>query len=184
MKRVYFIKPIGMAGPVKIGCSDKPVRRLSQLLAWSPFPLEICAVIDGDFEVESRFHAAFEQYHTHREWFASADEITACIVAINAGTFDIASLPAPASLKRAERGTGETPKYLHAGIASQLAADLASDIEAFSASHGIGPSTICGMAVGDPCLYRQLHRGRDVRPSTAAKVRAFMVSHNSQERRA
>lgn len=34
---VYFIKPIGMDGPIKIGCSDKPARRLITLAAWSPF---------------------------------------------------------------------------------------------------------------------------------------------------
>src|SRR3546814_12747101 len=41
MKRVYFIRPIGQAGPVKIGCSVGPNKRRPELETWSPVPLEI-----------------------------------------------------------------------------------------------------------------------------------------------
>lgn len=57
---VYFLKPVGMDGPIKIGCSEYPQRRLLNLMAWSPFPLELLAQIDGDESVERRFHAAFQ----------------------------------------------------------------------------------------------------------------------------
>lgn len=66
---VYFIKPIGMDGPVKIGCSDKPVRRLLALSVWSPFPLEVIAVAPGDLGTEKRLHEHFAAERLHSEWF-------------------------------------------------------------------------------------------------------------------
>jgi hypothetical protein len=92
MKRVYFIKPIGMDGPIKIGCSQSPDGRRCTLESWSPFALEVIAEIDGDFAVERKFHKAFHHLHQRREWFASAPDLLAVIAAINAGTFDVKTL--------------------------------------------------------------------------------------------
>lgn len=33
---IYFLRPIGWDGPVKIGCSNYPMLRLNALMAWSP----------------------------------------------------------------------------------------------------------------------------------------------------
>jgi len=93
MRRVYFIKPIGMDGPIKIGCSRSPERRHSALENWSPFPLEIVASIEGDFHLERRFHAKFAHLHDRREWFFAGDDLAQTIEAINNGTFDVSSLP-------------------------------------------------------------------------------------------
>src|SRR3546814_4084305 len=54
MKRVYFIRPIGQAGPVKIGCSVGPNKRRHELETWSPVPLEIVDEIDGGFDLGRR----------------------------------------------------------------------------------------------------------------------------------
>lgn len=51
-RRVYFIKPVGLAGPIKIGCSYSPEKRRSALDCWSPFALEIIAQIDGGANLE------------------------------------------------------------------------------------------------------------------------------------
>lgn len=91
---VYFIKPKGMDGPIKIGCSKSPECRLSALDTWSPFPLEIIAEYAGDKAIEGRFHALFQDTHERREWFAASPAIAAAVVAINAGTFDPSILPA------------------------------------------------------------------------------------------
>ena len=95
MKQVYFIKPIGMAGPVKIGGSCHPDKRVGSLADWSPFPLEVIATIEGDYVTERRFHALFEAFHYHREWFHGHADIFAAVAQINAGAFDAATLPAP-----------------------------------------------------------------------------------------
>lgn len=90
---VYFIRPIGLAGPVKIGCSKDPPHRLRAYQYWSPLPLEIVALVQDAGELEPRFHALFREHHSHHEWFHAAPEITATIEAIAAGTFDFVSLP-------------------------------------------------------------------------------------------
>lgn len=95
MSRVYFIKPIGMDGPIKIGCSISPDTRRRALATWSPFALEIVAEIDGDFDLERRFHALFAETHQRREWFGWSKRLAAVISAINDGSFDAATLPAP-----------------------------------------------------------------------------------------
>lgn len=92
---VYFIKPIGMDGPIKIGQSKSPEGRVRDLSRWSPFPLEIVAEIEGGRDVEERFHAAFIDHHERLEWFSPHPEILNAIAAINAGTFDVDSLPYP-----------------------------------------------------------------------------------------
>ncbi|API59544.1 hypothetical protein BSL82_09645 [Tardibacter chloracetimidivorans] len=104
MRRVYFIRPIGMKGPIKIGCSVSPDGRRASLESWSPFPLEIIAEIDGDEGIERRFHAAFVHLHKGREWFNWSHEIDRTVAAINAGGFDVASLPAPLRVSHMKDG--------------------------------------------------------------------------------
>lgn len=95
MKRVYFIKPVGMDGPIKIGCSSHPDGRRRNLDTWSPFALEITASIEGDHTLERRFHARFLSSHERREWFRASPELVETIEQINAGQFDISQLPDP-----------------------------------------------------------------------------------------
>jgi hypothetical protein len=66
---VYFIKPVGFDGPIKIGCSRHPTTRLAQLATWSPFPLEVIATFPGDQRDEKFLHGCFVESHTHHEWF-------------------------------------------------------------------------------------------------------------------
>lgn len=77
--RVYFIKPIGMAGPIKIGCSLLPEKRLAELTVWSPFPLEVIGSVPGQIQDEQFLHQCFSEFHAHREWFHAAPELTAAI---------------------------------------------------------------------------------------------------------
>ncbi len=103
MKRVYFIKPIGMDGPIKIGCSKSPTGRLSTLETWSPFALELLAEIEGGEKLERRFHAKFIAQRKSREWFEWSQELADTIAAIKAGVFDIETLPAPRRLHHGHR---------------------------------------------------------------------------------
>lgn len=66
---VYFIRPVGQYGPVKIGCSSVPESRLDSLAAWSPVALEIVTTAPGSFGEELRLHNAFASDHSHKEWF-------------------------------------------------------------------------------------------------------------------
>lgn len=59
-KSIYFIRPVGQRGPIKIGCSYLPLDRLRGLCQWSPLPLEVVATCDGQHHgVERRLHLMF-----------------------------------------------------------------------------------------------------------------------------
>lgn len=107
---VYFIRPIGMDGPVKIGTSETPYYRREVLETWSPYPLEIVAEIEGDIRLEQRFHAKHEASHSHREWFKATPELLADIAAISAGTFDIETLPERKRLRYVNQGSRGTKR--------------------------------------------------------------------------
>ena len=105
MKRIYFVRPIGMDGPVKIGCSIVPESRLHALWVWSPFPLEIVASIDGDFGLESKIHAHFAATHSHREWFRASPELTKLISDLHLGVpLDLAIDFRPGQVSPVKRG--------------------------------------------------------------------------------
>lgn len=82
MSNVYFIKPAGLDGPIKIGWSKAPRDRLHALGVWSPLPLEIIGQVDGDRADELFVHTCFAHLHSHHEWFRSAPELRDGIVMI------------------------------------------------------------------------------------------------------
>lgn len=85
-KRIYFIKPVGMVGPIKIGCSGMVTERLVQIAAWSPFPLEIVYSEPGEHELERRLHRCFADYHSHLEWFHPGERLIAALEKLKAGS--------------------------------------------------------------------------------------------------
>lgn len=82
---VYFIRPVGLPGPVKIGCSHAPPDRLEALAVWAPFPLEIAATIPGNITLENKIHGLFAHAHSHREWFHPTADLVAAIARLAAG---------------------------------------------------------------------------------------------------
>ncbi|PYE89623.1 GIY-YIG nuclease family protein [Phyllobacterium leguminum] len=84
-KYVYFIRPVGMSGPIKIGFSEIPHERLRVLMSWSPFPLEVIAQVNGNYELEQNLHSIFAPQHTHREWFEASAELLSGIEKLRAG---------------------------------------------------------------------------------------------------
>ncbi|MCO5129765.1 MAG: GIY-YIG nuclease family protein [Xanthobacteraceae bacterium] len=82
---IYFIKPEGMTGPIKIGCSSVPLGRLSNLSTWSPFALEIVATVEGGQQLERNIHECFADLHSHREWFHAGPRLIEAIGKIKSG---------------------------------------------------------------------------------------------------
>jgi len=79
-KKIYFLRPVGQRGPIKIGCSMEPTARLKHLAHWSPIPLELAGEVAGDHDVERRLHKMFAADRSHHEWFhpsAALEEIIA-----------------------------------------------------------------------------------------------------------
>ncbi len=82
---IYLIRPVGMSGPIKIGCSEAPEQRLQALAVWSPWPLEVVASFPGSFKLERRIHSSLWRSHSHREWFHPTDEVLSFAYKIIAG---------------------------------------------------------------------------------------------------
>ena len=95
---VYFIQRTDRVGPVKIGHSRRPSERLSSLMAWSPYPLQIVALIEGGEELERRLHAHLRLHHSHREWFHWCAAVKSVVDAAAVGRLDIDALPSPRAL--------------------------------------------------------------------------------------
>ncbi len=85
MREVYFLKPVGMDGPIKIGCSKWPENQLGVYGSWSPFPLEIIVAIPGSIDLEKNIHECFVDCHSHAEWFHASPRLVAAIEALTAG---------------------------------------------------------------------------------------------------
>jgi hypothetical protein len=101
---VYFLKPVGSDGPVKIGHARYPHERLAQYMKWSPVELEIAAIAHvpdyrHDERCEAQFHGKYRDQHTHHEWFEWSPELQKDIDAINSGEFVFADLPDPRPLR-------------------------------------------------------------------------------------
>lgn len=75
MSLVYFIRPVGMPAPTKIGFSECPISRLRVFARWSPFPLEVVHSTNGAFREEQLVHALFQEVRTHHEWFGADPRI-------------------------------------------------------------------------------------------------------------
>ena len=85
MSLVYFIKPVGLLGPIKIGCTTVCEKRLADLSVWSPFLLEIVATRPGNFRTEINLHECFADSHSHREWFHPSPKLLAALDKLRAG---------------------------------------------------------------------------------------------------
>lgn len=65
---VYFIQS-GADGPIKIGLTNKPTRRVPELQTGNPRELLLRHVIPGDMAVEKQLHVRFEPARIRGEWF-------------------------------------------------------------------------------------------------------------------
>jgi hypothetical protein len=82
---VYFVRPVGMSGPIKIGCSVVPTDRLKAFMSWSPFDLELLVTIPGGRDLEKNIHECFADLHLRHEWFVADRRLSAAIDALVAG---------------------------------------------------------------------------------------------------
>lgn len=118
---VYFIRPVGMAGPVKIGHSICPESRLLTLAVWSPVPLEIAATTPGDVTLERKFHNLLADHWSHYEWFRDAPEVSAVVADVAAGSFDFTRLDAmPATQVHRKKRNYPAISRRRQGIKSRL----------------------------------------------------------------
>lgn len=171
-RHVYFMRPVGMQGPVKIGCSHVTEARRLVLSKWSPFKLEIIAKLPGQFDLERRLHNKFRRQHSHCEWFEWSPELQAVIEAINDGTFDVDTLPEARGLR--------DPGNIMSGPVWSFRGTLSQRLSRVRAN---------GVAV--PLTVKQAHdrlrgRVRGVAPNSPADaqiIQRFLEHHGYEPRR-
>jgi len=111
MSEVYFIRPKGERGPVKIGCGRSARDRIQYHRCKLPFDIEVCATLDGGYDLERRFHALFQSDHIGGEWFKWSADLEQVISSVADGSLAVEALPEPKVL-RARRGSKPLPPYL------------------------------------------------------------------------
>src|SRR3546814_3978854 len=73
-------------------------------------------------DIERRFHAKFQDTHERREWFTWSQGLDDTITAINAGAFDVSTLPEPVQITqriviRSEEHTSELQSLMRISYA-------------------------------------------------------------------
>jgi Meiotically up-regulated gene 113 len=74
MRVIYFIQA-GRYGPVKIGISKNPRKRLRALQVPNPKPLTLLGVMEGDSDTEKEVHREFRNSRIRGEWFSISPEL-------------------------------------------------------------------------------------------------------------
>lgn len=76
---VYCIQAVN-GGPIKIGASENPDKRLKELQTGHPHSLAIIGTFPGGYRLEGQLHRYFADERTYGEWFdVSLPEIEAVI---------------------------------------------------------------------------------------------------------
>lgn len=75
---LYFVQ-CGEDGPIKIGVSREPWRRLQLLQNGCPYVLRMLGAVIGGVNLEPLLHQQFADYHIRGEWFEPVPELLAKI---------------------------------------------------------------------------------------------------------
>ena len=92
-RHLYAIKPVGLPGPIKLGCSMMPETRLRALAAWSPIPLEIVARVPGTTQDEAALHELLRADRTHGEWHRPSSAVQGVVRSMAQGQPPRAFIP-------------------------------------------------------------------------------------------
>ena len=102
---VYFIQS-GASGPVKIGLSKAPARRVNKLQTGNPRELILRHVIPGDRNIEDQLHNRFRAARIRGEWFGRS--YLSVILTFAAGLAD--------EMVQAYDGSGHIPRLTHGEV--------------------------------------------------------------------
>jgi hypothetical protein len=76
--KIYFIRQ-GPDGPIKIGVSSRPKKRLTTLQTANPTDLVLLGIIRGGEEVEQKLHERFKSFLIRGEWYRPDPELLKAI---------------------------------------------------------------------------------------------------------
>lgn len=148
-KRVYFLRPIGHIGPIKIGCSIQPKLRLETYLPWSPIKLELIATAPGGHAQERHLHGMFQSDWLHHEWFSASKRLLALIDHV-VENGELPELPRVLQFRALRNKRGAPPgvrrvpaqKTVDWGNAMRAAYEAGASVEALAGEHGRAASGV------------------------------------------
>lgn len=65
---VYIVRAVGV-NRIKVGVTDDLPRRLTELQAGCPVPLELVKAVEAGRDTEASIHGLMADFHCHNEWF-------------------------------------------------------------------------------------------------------------------
>ena len=80
---IYFLKPVGMDGPIKIGWSCEVNRRLQELQTANAARLVLLGFIPGTMEDERAWHARHATERLEAEWFRPSQALLDAIAKVS-----------------------------------------------------------------------------------------------------
>ncbi len=98
---IYFIR-MGSNGPIKIGFSVEPKRRLRQLQTASPTRLLLLAVVPGELTDELAIHRRLRRYRGEGEWFENGAEVLSLLAELEDVEYEVLDDRAYAVLRRTD----------------------------------------------------------------------------------
>lgn len=96
---IYFVRQ-GSHGPIKIGYSAEPIRRVKELRTGSPAPLFILTTVPGERTDELAIHRRLRRYRGEGEWFAHDTEVFSVIAELENVEYEVVEGRAFAVLRR------------------------------------------------------------------------------------
>lgn len=79
---IYFVEPVDLDGPIKIGFSQQAEARLGALSSASPIALRLIGALHASNDDEQFLHRCFADAHSHGEWFYATDLLRSTIEGI------------------------------------------------------------------------------------------------------
>lgn len=77
-----YVVQAGTVGPIKIGQSVHPVRRIRDLQACCPFQLNFLVALSAKIHPEKEIHAGLDEARIHGEWFTWCREVEQTVRAL------------------------------------------------------------------------------------------------------
>jgi len=93
VRTLYFARPKGQLGPVKIGCATNVKNRIQQLRPFGMSALELVASIPGSMDDEWRIQSLFWHDRLEGEWFNWSRGLQILMDSAARGELDIEALP-------------------------------------------------------------------------------------------
>lgn len=82
---VYFLKPVDLAGPIKIGISWDFDNRLRVIQCDSPVELEVLAKVDAQLKDENVLHRMFGDLNVRGSWYRPDERLLLLISKLREG---------------------------------------------------------------------------------------------------